>query len=174
MSKLTLYNGIKTDLEAITGVKHVALWNNQIEHERQEIPFLYPAIFIEFMPSNYRDKGRAATSQEYDMNVRLRICFEEYKQTDVEILTLVDSVWQKMHKKQYGTFGQLLRRNEEQDYDHPNIQQYIQDYATLGNENLIDTDITHTVTLNINSTTIAAPSLDGIGAMDVGTTFIVR
>jgi len=156
MSKLTLYNGIKADLEAITGIKHVALWRNQLEREVQEIPFLYPAIFVEFLPSNYQDKGNKALSQQYDMIVRLHICFESYKDEDTEILTLVDNVWQTVHKKQYGTFGQLLRRNEEQNFDHSNIQDYIQDYSTLGNDNKTSTLVSHTVTdLDTNGSTIS-------------------
>lgn len=152
MSKLTLYNGLKADLETITDIKYVYLWNNQLANESKEIAFLYPAIFIEFMPSNYIDKGKQAISQQYEMIVRLRICFEEYKQTDVQILTLVDSVWQKIHNKRYGTFSSLLRRNEEQDYDHDNVQMYIQDYSTLGNDNQIENTITATLTPIINAT----------------------
>ncbi len=151
MSKLTLYNSLKTDLGAITGIKHVALWNNQLERENEENPFLYPAIFIEFMASNYRDKGKSAVSQEYDMTVRLHVCFESYLDVDTTILDLTDSVWQTVHSKQYGTFGKLLRRNEEQNFDHPNVQIYIQDYATLGNDNK-----------NLNTTTATlTPVLSG-------------
>jgi hypothetical protein len=151
MSKLTLYNSLKTDLVAITGIKHVALWNNQLERENEENPFLYPAIFIEFLPSNYRDKGKFAVSQEYDMTVRLHVCFESYLDEDTTILTLLDNVWQTVHNKQYSTFGKLLRRNEEQNFDHPNVQIYIQDYATLGNDNQ-----------NLNTTTATlAPVITG-------------
>lgn len=156
MSKLTLYNGIKADLEAIIGIKHVALWRNQLERENEEQPFLYPAIFVEFLPSNYQDKGNKAQSQQYDLTVRLHICFESYVDEDTTILTLVDSVWQTIHKKQYGTFGQLLRRNEDQNFDHSNIQDYIQDYATLGNDNLTNTLVSHTVTtLDTSGSTIS-------------------
>jgi hypothetical protein len=151
MSKLTIYNSLKNDLVAITGIKHVALWNNQLERENEENPFLYPAIFIEFLPSNYRDKGKFAVSQEYDMTVRLHVCFESYLDEDTTILTLLDNVWQTVHNKQYSTFGKLLRRNEEQNFDHPNVQIYIQDYATLGNDNQ-----------NLNTTTATlAPVITG-------------
>jgi hypothetical protein len=151
MSKLTLYNSLKTDLVAINGIKHVALWNNQLERENEENPFLYPAIFIEFLPSTFRDKGKFAVSQEYDMIVRLHVCFESYLDEDTTILTLLDSVWQTVHNKQYSTFGKLLRRNEEQNFDHPNVQIYIQDYATLGNDNQ-----------NLNTTTATlAPVITG-------------
>jgi hypothetical protein len=64
---------------------------------------------------------------------------------------LLDSVWQSTHNKQYSTFGKLLRRNEEQNFDHPNVQIYIQDYATLGNDNQ-----------NLNTTTATlAPVVTG-------------
>jgi len=155
MSQLTLYNGLKTDLTAISGIKYVALWNNQLERESEEQPFLYPAIFIEFLPSNFRDKGNRASSQEYDLTVRLHICFESYKDEDTDILTLKQNVWQTVHRKQYGVFGNLLRRNEEQNFDHPNIQDYIQDYATLGNDNYTSTLVPHTITdLNTTGSTI--------------------
>lgn len=158
MSKLTLYNSLKNDLTAITGIKHVALWNNQVERENEEIAFLYPAIFIEFMPSNYRDKGKLAISQEYDMVVRLHVCFESYLDEDTSILTLLENVWQTVHNKQYGTFGKLLRRNEEQNFDHPNVQIYIQDYATLGNDNQTENTVTATLTPVLNPVDIVAPN----------------
>ena len=152
MSKLTLYNSLKTDLLAITGIKHVALWRNNLERENVENPFLCPAIFIDVLPSNYRDKGRLAVSQEYDLTVRLRIAFESYKDEDTDVLTLVDSVWQTVQNKQYSTFGKLLRRNEEQDFDHDNVQVYIQDYTTLGNDNQTQDTTTATLTPIINAT----------------------
>jgi hypothetical protein len=172
MSKLTLYNSLKTDLEAISGIKHVALWRNNLERENEEIPFLFPVIFIEFLPSNYRDKGKGASSQEYDMVVRLHICFESYKDEDTDILTLTDLVWDTIHANQYGTFGKLLRRSEEQNFDHDNVQDYIQDYQTLGNDNL-STDTTTATLTPIITTTIASPSLQGIGSMHIGSTFII-
>lgn len=158
MSKLTLYNGLKPDLEAITGIKKVFLWNNQLERESEQNPFLYPSIGIEFMPSNYRDKGKQAISQEYDMIVRLHILFESYLDEDTTILTLTDNVWQTVHNKQYGTFGKLLRRNEEQNFDHPNVQDYIQDYSTLGNDNQTENTTTATLTPVLNPVEIVAPN----------------
>lgn len=134
MGKSALYSSLRTDLLTITGVKHVSLWNNQIERENVEKPFLYPAIFIQFLPSEYRDLANKATVQQYDMIVRLHICSESYEDVNTDVLDLADAVWQKVHKKQYGDFGELLRRNEEQNFDHPNVQVYVQDYKTLGRD----------------------------------------
>lgn len=152
MSKLLLYNSLKTDLEAISGIKHVDLWRNQLERESVENPFLYPAIFIQFMPSEYRDKGKNGLTQEYDLMVRLHICFESYADTDTSILTLVDSVFQTVQTKQYGYFGKLLRRSEEQDFDHDNVQDYIQDYKTLGHDTVTVDTTTATLTPVLNTT----------------------
>jgi hypothetical protein len=65
---------------------------------------------------------------------------------------LVDSVWQTVQNKQYSTFGKLLRRNEEQNFDHDNVQVYIQDYTTLGNDNQTQDTTTATLTPIINAT----------------------
>jgi uncharacterized protein involved in tolerance to divalent cations len=157
MSKLTLYNSLKTDLEAISGIKKVFLWNNQLERENVINPILFPSIGIEFLPSTYRDKGKLASSQEYDLTVRLHILFESYLDEDTSILTLTDSVWQTVHTARYGTFGKLLRRNEEQNFDHPNVQDYIQDYATLGNDNLT-TDTTTATLAPVITADIVAPN----------------
>ena len=63
-----LFNLIKTDLVALTGIKHVALWNNQLANERQENPFLYPAIFIEFTNDNFN--GLTNGVQQWDLLVK--------------------------------------------------------------------------------------------------------
>ena len=134
--KTTLYNGIKADLENLsytksdgsTGrVKTVALWRNQLDRERQEIPFLFDAVFIEFLTSNYMESSSKAY-QSLDMTVRLHICFESYKTEDLDILALTQEVYSKMQLAQYGTCGNMKRRNEEQNFDHPNVQDFIQDY----------------------------------------------
>lgn len=134
--KETLYNGIKTDLTdldyvkadgTVDRLKHVALWRNQIAREREEIPFNYPAVFIEFLSSSYMESSSKAY-QELTMTVRLHICFESYKDEDLDILRLTQAVYGKMQLAQYDTCGNMKRRNEEQDFDHSNVQDFMQDY----------------------------------------------
>lgn len=132
MSKTALYNGIKTDLtNANIGIKTIALWRNQIEREPDEIPFLYPAVFIEFLTSNYMESSSKAY-QTLNMTVRLHVCFESYKTEDLDILTLTQEIYSTLQLKAYSSanlhFGVLKRRNEEQNFDHPNIQDFMQDY----------------------------------------------
>ena len=141
MSKIALYEGIKADLLNLPytkgdntedTIKHVALWRNQIVREPEEIPFLYPAVFIEFLTSNYLESSSKAY-QELEMTVRLHICFESYKDEDLDILRLTQTVYSTMQLKAYsssmGYFGVMKRRNEEQNFDHPNVQDFMQDYS---------------------------------------------
>jgi len=151
VGKLALYTSLKADLLTVTGVKHVALWNNQLERENVENPFQYPAVFIEFGQQEYKDLGKGASVQQYSLPVILHICFENYKDTDEDVLTLVDAVWQKVHKNQYGEFGELLRRSEKMDSDHPNVQDYIQEYTTLGRDVLTNTLVPVTATLDLTT-----------------------
>lgn len=127
MSKVTLYEGIKAHLEEIADIKTVALWRNQLERENIEIPFLYPAVFIEFLTSDYMESSSKAF-QTLNMTVRLHICFESYETEDLTILDLTQQVYSKLQLKQYGYWGVMKRRNEEQNFDHDNVQDFIQDY----------------------------------------------
>lgn len=152
MSKLELYNGIKTDLLTISEIKHVDLFNSQFDNEDKEHAFLYPAVFIQFLNSSYTDNGKIVNQQNVNQTIRLHICFESYKDTDTDILTLVDTIWQKLHLKRYGDWSKLLRRNEEHSADHPNVQVFYQDYETVGFEQYVIDTTTATLTPVINAT----------------------
>lgn len=137
MSKIDLYNGIVTDLGFVRyidvngveqSIKSIALWRNQIEREAEEIPFLYPAVFVEFLTSNYMESSSKAY-QSLELTVRLHICFESYLTQDLDLLKLTQAVYGAMQFKQYGMFGVMKRRNEEQNFDHNNVQDFIQDYS---------------------------------------------
>jgi hypothetical protein len=141
LSKKLLYTGLKADLLTVATTKAngdsmffktVELWRNNLERENEEQPFLYPACFIEFLPSTYKELTLGI--QQYDMIVRLHICFESYLDEDIDILELVEATFSKVQEKQYEYFGKLLRREETQNFDHPNVQDYMQDYVTLGKD----------------------------------------
>jgi hypothetical protein len=136
LSKIDLYEGIKADLENVTyvdskgvvqKVRTVGLWRNQLIREKVEKALILPAVYIEFLPSNYME-GSSKVYQTLNMTVRLHVCFHSIKDDDMDILRLTQAVYSAMQLKQYGYFGLLKRRNEEQDFDHDNVQDFIQDY----------------------------------------------
>lgn len=135
MSKIILYEGVKADLLQVITTKGdgstmrfkvVELWRNLLQRENTEQPRLFPACFIEFLPSNYMEQSGGV--QNYDLTLRLHICFESYKDEDTDVLKLVDATYAAVQLKQYGYFAKLKRREETQDFDHDNVQDYMQDY----------------------------------------------
>lgn len=135
--KIVLYNGVKGLLEEIQipridtskGVmrfKTIRLWRNDMEREKDEIPFLMPAALIELLPSNYMELSNGL--QSYDLTLRIHIVFESYKDEDLDVLNLVDGVYRKLQGKQFGYLAKLKRRAEDQNFDHSNWQDYMQDY----------------------------------------------
>ena len=141
MSKLALYNGLRADIEALGVFKYVRLYNSQFEHQEakdnDQNAFLFPCCLIELKPSNYRDLTVGV--QQYDMTVTLHIGFESYKDEDTYILQLVQDVFKQVYRKQYAYFTMLMRRDERQNFDHPNVQIYEQDYFTTGKDFDADT-----------------------------------
>lgn len=52
-------------------IRHIDLWNEQVEFIEQEDPFDTPAVFIEFRPVQWRTLG--GTTQQADVPFRLHV-----------------------------------------------------------------------------------------------------
>ena len=52
-------------------IRHIDLWNEQVEFIEQEEPFDTPAVFIEFRPVQWRTMG--GTTQQADVPFRLHV-----------------------------------------------------------------------------------------------------
>ena len=128
--QLTLYNALKTRLEAITALKYVALWNNQFEREDVNVSFNYPCAFIEFTDISYVDDLQLR--QRCAMTVNIHVGFESYKTEDTSILTLKQTINKALHGKSLPNITKMLRRSETQNFDHTNIQEYIIGYEITG------------------------------------------
>lgn len=156
--QLELYNALKAQIETLTELKKVGLWNNQFERENVNVPFGYPCCWIEFADIQYTDylKGE----QQVTMNVNLHLGFESYKTEDTAILTLKQQLHAKVHTLSVGNYWtKLLRRGEVQNFDHPNVQEYIITYAVSGKDYSVltlPTTVATVDTLNTNN----APVID--------------
>lgn len=130
--QLELYNALKTQIETLTSLKYVALWNNQFERENVNVPFNYPCCFIEFADFQYSEYLKGV--QMYTGTVRLHLGFKSSKTEDTAILTLKQDLNAKVFFFQSGYNTKLLRRSETQNFDHENVQEYIIDYAVSGKD----------------------------------------
>ena len=68
---INVFNAIKTQLETLTSLKHVALWNNQFTNENQEVAHDFPNAFIEFANVEYGDTTNGV--QLYSMDVVIQM-----------------------------------------------------------------------------------------------------
>lgn len=133
--KQEIYEGLKEDIlnlgfdlaSGTSSVKTVALWRNNLVRESDEIPFLCPAVLVEFLPADYMESSSKAY-QEMRFMMRLHLIFESYKTEDLDVFAFEDAVYTAVQGKQYGYSGKLKRRSTTHDWDHNNLQDIQVDY----------------------------------------------
>lgn len=90
MSRTDVFNAISETLRLRSkSVKHVALWNHNVEYLEEEVPFEMPAVFVEFGPINWRPmKGADVGGCE----LRLHVVGHQPDTSDEEMILLCDAV----------------------------------------------------------------------------------
>ena len=149
-----LYTEIRTELEDITGIKYVRLWNNQFERENVNEAFQFPCCLIEFEPTECRDLLNGV--QQYNFVVCIHLGFESYKTEDIDILDLKQQVFIKLGNFLSTTnmFSYLSRESETQNFDHDNIQDYQTRFKVTGKDFDGDTRPNTPVTVTVLTTNI--------------------
>lgn len=130
--QLALYNALKTQIETLTELQYVSLWNNQFVREEENVTFGFPCVFIEFTNINYSDYLQG--NQKFQMDVNIHIGFQSKATEDTDILRLKQDVQAVIHFFQQGYNTKMLRRAEAQNFDHDNVQEYIITYAVSGKD----------------------------------------
>ena len=118
-------------------VKTVRLWNEQIIHSngigkdgRNENPFQYPAVFLQFQMLEARDLS--AGCQEFDMMVTTHLAFKSFQTEDTQILDLKEKLYYTCQRFQQGNFARMSRVAEQADYNHDDVQVFTTEYRTRG------------------------------------------
>lgn len=144
-AKLDIFNDIVTEVEKVEKVETVRLWNSQIENEKDEIPFNFAAVFIEFgeipwtstnqQPSSLGAQGNVTKEQKgVDALVIVHIAFSKLNnetQSFPEIDLVIDEIYfaiQGLLKKD--KYSALLRVAERQDTDHDRVIDWQMDFLT--------------------------------------------
>jgi hypothetical protein len=131
----TLYSEIRTQLEAeISGV-HVRLWNNQLQlsEEGQQIPFSFPAVFIDFPTIEWAQMGKGVQNADR-LIIRFYICYSSFhtdeNEEDLEVFTLRENVFLALQDYKPTSSGKLQRIAEQTDPRHTNVYVWVMDYQT--------------------------------------------
>ena len=144
--KLDIFNDIVTAIGTIPEIHTVELWNSQLENLKEEIPFNFPAVFIEFAdipwtetklkPSSLGSQGNVTKEQNGDTAlITLHIAFSQLEDETVSF-PLIDPIIDKVYFKIQGLtkedkYKPLLRVAERQDTDHERVIDWQMDFNTL-------------------------------------------
>ena len=147
-AKLDIFNDIVTEINKITDIQTVELWNSQLINEDKETPFNFPAVFIEFAdipwtstnlnPSKLGGEGDVTKQQKGDGTlITLHIAFSELENETVtfpKISPIIDKVYfavQGLQGLGSNFYGPLLRVAERQDTDHDRVIDWQMDFNTM-------------------------------------------
>lgn len=155
---LDIQSHIKTNL---TGIAHIAMYNNQFEHSVDNddtYTFLMPCVFVEF--ENMQElKQLGIGAQIYEpLYVKLYLGIEEIDASDgtmdqnLNAFDLAQDLFKCMNKFEPNNSSIFIRFSEERDYDHRNVYIFTQTYST----SYIDMSMLEP----INGQTVTNPDLD--------------
>jgi hypothetical protein len=125
------------DIDPVPVIKHFDLWNKQIEFLEKERPFKFPAVFVEFLPIDYRQLGLQA--QEAELTFRLHVVSKtlagsadnaNYKKIFLEHLDLNDAIHYCLSGWNTSYSGPLVRIQSIPNHDHEQIIEEIEVYKT--------------------------------------------
>lgn len=143
-AKLDIFNDIVTELEKISEIETIELWNNQLDNENKEISFNFPAVFIEFadlpwtstnqQPSRLGTEGNVSKQQKgIGALIILHIAFAPLEKETVSfpiISPIIDEVYFAVQGLQGTFYSPLLRIAERQDTDHDRVIDWQMDFNT--------------------------------------------
>lgn len=110
--------------------KHFNLWNRQVEFLEKEIPFLLPAVFVEFENIQWKTLG-GGVAQEADVSIKLHVVSAWRGPTGIETrdlhenlsyLNLTSLIFERLQNKAFCRNGGFFTRvSSETDHDHEKI-----------------------------------------------------
>jgi hypothetical protein len=157
-----IYKAIADKLAALQNeegeyiLKHIDLWNQNVEFLEQEQPWNTPACFIEIPPFTWNQLGNKA--QQADIVVRLHIVTRwaaptihdgEYTATGLHYLAIPDYIFDTLHGCQIDGMQTLQRTNSEPNHNHGEVIDSVEVYLTSviiqPTDKLISEDVDFTV-----------------------------
>lgn len=110
------------DVEPNYAIKHIGLWNRQVEFIGEEIPFNLPAIFIEFGEMAWQHESGGA--QFAPVMITLHVltgAVVEGSANDLFHLDLLDKINICLHGMRSSSMGSLTRVSSQPCHDHEEI-----------------------------------------------------
>ena len=131
-----LYNLLCGELGAIAEIKHIDLWNRNVEFIEQEEGWARPAVFVEFGPIQWKP---IVNGVEYraEPQITLHIVTDwagassegsPFREDALEVFDLPDKIHRRLANLEGETFGELDLAQSITNHDHEDIVETIEVY----------------------------------------------
>jgi hypothetical protein len=128
-------------LKAIDGgkaIKHIDLWNRQVEFLQQETAFGMPAVFIEFVPIDreYRNDGVYKSTPTIKLHVVSKwegsaALGSKYQGKSLEVFDLLDKICVALTDLAGDGFHKMVLYNSATNHNHEDIIENIESYRCI-------------------------------------------
>lgn len=126
-----IYNAIKRHLSDIPAIKHIDLWNHNVEFIEQETAWERPAVFIEFATIQWNP---IVHGLEYRgaVTVNLHVVTDWTAESNVEQFQLLHRIHRILANMEGGTFGEFDLAASATNHNHEEIVENIETYTCVG------------------------------------------
>lgn len=137
-----LYNALCKALKEVDGgvIKHVDLWNHNVEYIEQEENWARPAVFVEFCPVKWETTVHGVRYVSEPL-IRLHIVTDwagsaadgsEFKEQALELFDLTERIQERLVGLEGETFRELDLVSSETNHNHEDIVETIETYQCVG------------------------------------------
>lgn len=142
-----LYKAIIESLSAIDEIKHIDLWNRNVEFIEEDSAFEMPAVFIEFAPINWQRLSGRDRIWKGSGNVNLHIVSEwhgsaaagsEELETNLAALDLADKIHDALEGMSGTQYRDMALVQTQTNHNHEDIYENIEVYNVRYNRLLND------------------------------------
>lgn len=137
-----LYKDLITELQKVNDgvIRHIDLWNNNVDFIEQEDGWERPAVFVEFMPLRWKCIARGRDYRDESAQIKLHIVVDwqgsaaadsPLQEESLEVFDLCDAI----HKQLMGLSGEKYKRldlvQSDTNHNHEDIVEYIETYECV-------------------------------------------
>lgn len=145
MIRKEMYKLLVTELKKIEEIKHIDLWNHNVEFIEDETVWARPAVFIEFAPILYTPIAHEAEYRVNDLIVRLHVVTDwkgaysvdtGFNEEALEVFDLCEKIHKQLLTVKSGAFKELDRVESCTNHNHEDIIDNIEEYHCVGIKSL--------------------------------------
>lgn len=124
-----IYDALKSQLTDTGVIKHVDLWNHNVEFIEQEDDWATPAVFIEFAPIDWRC---TVPGVRYVTEGIIRLHIVQEWEGGGAVFSLLDTIHEALRLLDGENFHELQLTGTSVNHNHEEIVETIESYGYVG------------------------------------------